>query len=456
MRKSYLLVIGLLFGISLQLYSQTTIFQPSDVPANPAANDASGSITNGVKFRSSQAGYITAIRYYKGSGTSGTRSGHLFTSGGTLLASVTFTGETSSGWQQMAFSTPVAISASTTYIATCYSSSGDYAYDAGYFASSGVTNGTLTALQNGTDGSNGLYDYNISSSTAPASSYGGANYWVDVVFDNTAPTVSSVTPANSATGIGTGTTVTATFSEAVNSSTVTTSTFQLKDPGNNIITATVGTSSNVITLTPSSPLSYSTTYTATIISGGSGVKDLAGNALASNYTWSFTTGSSSPWSLGGNTGTNPPTDFLGTTDSTALVFKVDSQEKMRLSPTGILLIGTTDSPNPSDTSLKLAVKGSVYTKKLKVTQSSWADYVFQPQYKLLTLKEVEAFIQKNKHLPDVPSENEVKKSGLDVGDNQAVLLKKIEELTLYLIELNKKVDKLSEENDQLKKKLKKR
>jgi hypothetical protein len=63
----------------------------------------------------------------------------------------------------------------------------------------------------------------------------------------------------------------------------------LRNAGNNLIAATISTGSNIITLTPSSALSGSTTYTATITGGASGVKDLAGNSLANNYSWSFTT-----------------------------------------------------------------------------------------------------------------------------------------------------------------------
>ena len=86
---------------------------------------------------------------------------------------------------------------------------------------------------------------------------------------------------------------------------------------------------------------------------------------------------------------------------------------------------------------------------------SWADYVFQPQYKLKSLREVEAFIREHKHLPDVPSAMEVEGNGIDLGENQATLLKKIEELTLYMIELNKKVEALSAENKELKKQIRK-
>lgn len=112
-------------------------------------------------------------------------------------------------------------------------------------------------------------------------------------------------------------------------------------------------------------------------------------------------------------------------------------------------IGTTNTAN-----YRLTVEGTIGTRKLKVTSSlNWADYVFDESYKLPSLNEVEAFIKQHKHLPDVPSAAEVKKEGLDVGDNQAVLLKKIEELTLYMIELKKEVTDQRKEISSLKQQL---
>jgi len=112
-------------------------------------------------------------------------------------------------------------------------------------------------------------------------------------------------------------------------------------------------------------------------------------------------------------------------------------------------IGTTNTQG-----YRLAVNGDAIFTKVKVKQyNTWPDYVFHPPYKLMPLIDLEKYIQKNKHLPDVPSAKEVEDNGLDLGDTQAIMLKKIEELTLYIIEINKKVEKLSEENAELKKKL---
>ncbi|MFL9485737.1 hypothetical protein ACI6Q2_23365 [Chitinophagaceae bacterium LWZ2-11] len=103
-------------------------------------------------------------------------------------------------------------------------------------------------------------------------------------------------------------------------------------------------------------------------------------------------------------------------------------------------IGTT---TPSE---KLSVNGTVLSKKLKITQQNWPDYVFDSSYTLTPLTQVEQFIKDNKHLPDVPSAKEVTDKGLDVGDNQALLLKKIEELTLYMIEMKKENELLKNKN----------
>jgi len=100
----------------------------------------------------------------------------------------------------------------------------------------------------------------------------------------------------------------------------------------------------------------------------------------------------------------------------------------------------------------LAVNGRVSAQKMLITQTGrWPDYVFKKQYQLPSLFEVENFIKQNNHLPGVPSAAEVEKKGIDVGGNQAVLLKKIEELTLYVIEQEKKLQKQNEEITELKK-----
>lgn len=81
-------------------------------------------------------------------------------------------------------------------------------------------------------------------------------------------------------------------------------------------------------------------------------------------------------------------------------------------------------------------------KRLRILQSGWADFVFEPTYKLPSLQELEIYINKNKHLPEVPSAAEVEKNGVDVGEMNKILLQKIEELTLHVIRQQKEIEEL--------------
>jgi hypothetical protein len=103
---------------------------------------------------------------------------------------------------------------------------------------------------------------------------------------------------------------------------------------------------------------------------------------------------------------------------------------------------------------KLAVAGTIAARKVKVTQETWADYVFCAGYKLPGIDETEAFIHANKHLPGIPSEKEVVKDGIDVGEMNKLLLQKIEEQMLYIIEMNKEVKELKREVKELKERAK--
>ena len=105
---------------------------------------------------------------------------------------------------------------------------------------------------------------------------------------------------------------------------------------------------------------------------------------------------------------------------------------MRILPNGNVGIGTS---SPAE---KLSVNGNIRAHRLTVTLNNWPDFVFRPDYRLPALGEIESFIQRNGHLPDMPPAEKVEKEGLDVGEMNKKLLQKIEELTLHLIEMEKK------------------
>jgi hypothetical protein len=99
---------------------------------------------------------------------------------------------------------------------------------------------------------------------------------------------------------------------------------------------------------------------------------------------------------------------------------------------------------------KLAVNGTIHTKEVKVNLDGWSDYVFNNDYQLKTIPEVAEYIKQNHHLPDVPSAADVEKNGVNLGEISSLLLKKIEELTLYIIEKDKQLKKQQEEITSLK------
>jgi hypothetical protein len=185
--------------------AQTVTLFGTGTPQTPIDPDTSA-VTLGIKFYSTQAGVISGIRFYRGAkNTSGYRA-RLYKADGTLLASASSTKEpcgTMPCWEQLNFSAPVSIAANTTYIAAYYTSNGRYAGD-----NNGLTNGKtstpLIAPASGIAGGNGVYTY---SNGFPTQTYKASNYWVDVAFTPSAPSLqisfnppAPKIPANAPTG----------------------------------------------------------------------------------------------------------------------------------------------------------------------------------------------------------------------------------------------------------------
>jgi hypothetical protein len=158
-----------------------SLFPSSAVPQFQSVNDFAP-VELGVKFSATVPGYVTGVRFYKGTGNAGLHIGNLWTTAGQRLARTTFHAETAIGWQQANFDVPVAISPSTTYIVSYFAPQGGYAFS-GRFFQSGVDSNFVRAPDAVAAGGNGVYAYSWSgSSVFPSQTYDAANYWVDVVF----------------------------------------------------------------------------------------------------------------------------------------------------------------------------------------------------------------------------------------------------------------------------------
>jgi hypothetical protein len=214
-----------MIGVSLVLGSlavsagaqQVSFWTSATVPATVTDPDTNA-VELGMRFVSSAAGTITGIRFYKGPQNTGTHVGHLWSDAGSLLASVTFTNETATGWEQANLATPYTLQPNTTYIVSYYCPSGHYSANPGYF-NSALTSGPLTAPQSTSANPNGVYVYH--SSHFPTNTYNSTNYWVDVVFTPNPSGPSQ--PIYTISGTVTGAPATLTLAGASAASTTTTS-----------------------------------------------------------------------------------------------------------------------------------------------------------------------------------------------------------------------------------------
>ena len=299
-----LLFLILACGVAL---SSPADAQISLLPTNvmPATVDSGDTLPSelGMKFQSTTAGSITALRFYKAKNNEGTHVAHIWNMSGTMIGSATFTNETASGWQQVTFATPVAIAANTVYVASYFAPIGHYSENKGYFQSA-VNNAPLQALASGTDGANGVYRH-TTSGFPTLTSYQSTNFWVDIVFSGQATAANPQLTVNAST-LNFG-------SIAVNSST--TGTVTLTSSGSSPLTvnsaAVSGTGFSLVagtfpkTLNPNSSLALQLQFAPTASGSATGTLTIGSNS---------TTGSSTVVSLSGSgAAANPQLNVSATT-----------------------------------------------------------------------------------------------------------------------------------------------
>ncbi len=266
------------------------------IPTILAAPDTNA-VELGMKFRGDVDGIITALRFYKSVSNTGTHTGSLWTADGSLLASVTFRNETASGWQEMPLPTPVAIRTNTTYVVSYHTEVGRYSADMDYFTGSGYDKSPLRALASGEDGGNGVYLYGAGG--FPNQTWNATNYWVDVVFQsnlvqdipNAAPEITSVSPPPGTESVSLDQVINITFSEAMDAMTTNKTTIELLNAAGVQVAAdvTYNSTTHAVTLKPANLLESNTAYQVVVYGGAGGVTDIAGQPLATDHSWSFTT-----------------------------------------------------------------------------------------------------------------------------------------------------------------------
>jgi hypothetical protein len=145
---------------------------------------------------------------------------------------------------------------------------------------------------------------------------------------------------------------------------------------------------------------------------------------------------------------NPYIDFSGSPST-------DYNVRLILQPNNVLGINGNVGIGTNNTNgYKLAIAGNAIAEEIVVKlKENWPDYVFHRDYKKISVDELENYIHNNGHLPNIPDAKEINRNGINVGEVQMRLLEKIEELTLYLIDQNKKIVKLEDDVEQLKKKI---
>ena len=258
-----------------------TLFPSTSAPANASSAD-SAAYELGVRFTSDQSGVVRGMRFYKGTGNTGTHTGSLWTTTGQRLTTGTFTGETATGWQSLLFDAPVPVTAGVSYVASYHTDTGHYAFDSGLFGTA-LDASPLHAPASSPATPNGVYSGGTSA--FPSQTYGAASYAVDVDFalpaaDTTPPRLTAVSP--SGTGAFVGSVATAGFSKPVDPTSLSMS--MSAAAGGVAGAVSYDAPSRTATFSPAAPLTVGASYTVSVQAA-----DLAGNALPQPATWTFTT-----------------------------------------------------------------------------------------------------------------------------------------------------------------------
>jgi hypothetical protein len=311
----------------------------------------------GTKVVPSATTELVALRFYKDAGETGTHIGRVWSASGTQLAQVTFQNESASGWQRQALANAITLTAGQTYTVSVGLNT-KYVLTTSGLATA-ITSGPLSSVV----GSNGVY--NVTAGSFPTSSWNNSNYFVDGVVrtpgTTRTPQVTTRTPVAGATNVDQATTVTATFSTAMDAASIGASTFKLATAGGTAVPASVSydSSTRKATLTPSSLLDAGTSYTATLTTG---VRSDDETPLPSAVSWSFSTSTDARPTVSSRTPASGATN-VGTSQPVTATFSTS------LDPTTVN--GTTFSlAGPGGTAVPAAVTYDDATKTAKLTPSA--------------------------------------------------------------------------------------
>ncbi|HEV7492805.1 Ig-like domain-containing protein [Baekduia sp.] len=308
----------------------------------------------GTKVTPSVNTSLVAVRYYKDPGETGTHIGRVWNASGTQLAQVTYDNESASGWQRQALTNAITLTAGQTYTISV-------GLNTKYvLTTSGLATPVTAGPWSSVAGSNGVYA--ATAGTFPTSSWNNSNYFVDGVVktpgSNRTPQVTTRTPASGATNVDQATTVTATFSTAMDAATVSSSTVKLATAGGTAVPATVTYSSatRTATLTPSSLLDPSASYTATLTTG---LRSDDETALPAAVSWSFSTTSNARPTVSSTVPVSGATG-VGTTQPVKAVFSV-AVDPTTVTGSSFTLTGPGGSSVPATVSYDAPTKTATLT-----------------------------------------------------------------------------------------------